>query len=103
MLSKKRICAPILRRSQVRWDGLTKKPAGCPLTTNRIRFALPDPSDNARDQDGTFIHSHPHGSGESAGGIRRGLDNFWTGRDQLAEWNRSFSPPASSGYSRYLL
>src|SRR5580658_4328009 len=73
MSSKKRIWAPILRRSQVRWDGLTKKQVGCPPTTNRIRFALPDPSDNARDQDGAFIRSHAHGSGKSAGGIRRNL------------------------------
>jgi hypothetical protein len=30
-----------------------------------------------------------------------GLDNFWTGRDRLAEWNRSFYLPRSSGCGRY--
>jgi len=27
-----------------------------------------------------------------------GLDNFCTGRDRRAEWNRSFSPPRGSGW-----
>src|SRR5580698_1694624 len=82
MLSEKRIWAPILRPSQVRWDGLTKRQAGCPPTTNRIGFALPDHSDNVTEKDGKF-HPLPRSRFRGpAGENREGLENFYTGRDR---------------------
>src|ERR1700721_2442334 len=89
MSSKKRIWAPILRRSQVRWDGLTKKQVGCPPTTNRIRFALPDlqttPETKMERLSAPTLMVQENRLEESGG-----LDNFCTGRDRRAEWNRSF-------------
>ena len=72
-----------------------KKQAGCPPTTNRIGFALPDSSDNAREKDEKFYplpRSWFRGIGRRN---REGLENFCTGRDRrdLAKisriWDRS--------------